>query len=341
MNLSNVSNIRFNGSDVKLAKIDGVIIYRKDEEDVLLIARYTANASGVLPIFNNAFEGYSTIETDNNDGTYTVRITTDSIDNLPTSISFEYKTNLLTVEYSNVDKVNTMRYMFYGCTNLTSLDVSNWDTSRVTTMLAAFSNCTNLTSLDVSNWDIGNVTVMNYMFTGCTNLASLDVSNWDTSKVTNMYAAFQNCNKLTSLDVSNWDTSRVTNMTYMFTGCTNLTSLDVSNWDTSKVTTMVGIFNNCNKLTSLDLSNWDISKVTDMSRMFTGCNKLTSLNSMKNITTDLSLPASLNEESVLDVIDNLATVTTTKTLNVSAAQLSWISEDKIAEANNKGWTISV
>ena len=288
MNLLNVSNIRFNGADVKLAKINGVIIYRKNEEDALLIARYTANASGVLPTFNDTFEGYETEEVNNN-GIYTVTIRTNKEDNLPTMISFNGKSNLLTVEYLKVtSKVTNMGYMFSGCTNLTSLDLSNFNTSEVTNM--------------------------GYMFQNCTNLTSLDLSNFNTSEVDSMYGTFQNC--------------------------TNLTSLDVRNFDTSKVTDMYGMFYGCTNLTSLDLSNFDVSNVTNMSNMFQSCNKLTSLDSMKNIATNLSLPASLNEESVLDVIDNLATVTTTKTLTMSATQLSWVSEDKIIEANNKGWTIS-
>ena len=95
-----------------------------------------------------------------------------------------------------------------------------------------------------------------------------------------------------------------------------------------------------NNLTSLDLSGFDTSKVTNMSNMFYGCDKLTSLGSMMNICANLTLPSALNKESILDVVDNLATVTSTKTLKINAQQLSWISEDKIREANNKGWTIS-
>ena len=43
---------------------------------------------------------------------------------------------------------------------------------------------------------------------------------------------------------------------------------------------------------------------------------------------------------VLNVVNNLSTVSSTKTLSISATQLSWIPEDKIREVNNKGWTIS-
>ena len=49
-----------------------------------------------------------------------------------------------------------MSSMFYSCSNLTSLDVSNFDTSKVTDMGGMFYSCSNLTSLDVSNFDTSN-----------------------------------------------------------------------------------------------------------------------------------------------------------------------------------------
>ena len=283
MNLSNASNIRFNGYNIKTMKLDGVVLYNKNTN---VIVSYTANASGVLPSFGD-YEDYTVSENNNNDGTWTTVITKNS-DTKPSII------------------------LFSGCSSL--LNVHEIDTSKVTNMSGMFQSCNKLTSLDVSGFDTSNVTNMAYIFNGC--------------------------RLLTSLDVSGFDTSNVTNMAYMFNACNNLTSLDVSGFNTSKVTNMSYMFNACSKLTSLDASGFDTSKVTNMSYMFYNCTMLTSLNSMTNIGADLTLPSMLNEESILDVIDNLATVTSTKTLKISTTQLSWISEDKIIEANNKGWTIS-
>ena len=148
---------------------------------------------------------------------------------------------------------------------------------KVVNMYKMFNGCESLTSLDVSNWNTSNVTNMNNMFDFCTSLTSLDVSNFDTSNVTDMGGMFAACESLTSLDLSNFDTSNVTNMNYMFTGCNSLTSLDVSNWDTSNVTDMHNMFTDCNSLTSLDVSNFDTSNVTDMDGMFAGCHSLTTV----------------------------------------------------------------
>ena len=132
-----------------------------------------------------------------------------------------------------------------------------------------------ITSFDLSNYNTFNVTKMSSMFSGCTNLISLDLSKFDTSNVTEMSSMFSVCRSLTSLNLSSFDTSNVTEMGSMFNFCPGLTSLNLSSFDTSNVTDMSNMFSNCSGLTSLDLSNFNTSNVTSMQLMFNGCNKLT------------------------------------------------------------------
>ena len=129
--------------------------------------------------------------------------------------------------------VTDMSSMFSYCENLTTLDVSNFNTINVTDMGSMFYNCINLTTLDVSNFNTSNVTKMAYMFQGCTNLTTLDVSNFNTSNVTNMANMFRLCRTLTTLDLSNFNTSNVNFMNYMFQGCDSLTTVKVINCDES------------------------------------------------------------------------------------------------------------
>ena len=82
-----------------------------------------------------------------------------------------------------------MESMFRGCSGLTSLDLSNWDTSNITNMESMFRACTELTSLDISNWDTSKVTDMSYMFRGCTSLTEVKMGG-DVSKVTNVSSMF-------------------------------------------------------------------------------------------------------------------------------------------------------
>ena len=61
-------------------------------------------------------------------------------------------------------------YMFYYFNNLTSLDLSMFDTSNVTNMSSLFEGCRRLTSLDLSGFDTSKVINMNGMFESCESL---------------------------------------------------------------------------------------------------------------------------------------------------------------------------
>ena len=74
------------------------------------------------------------------------------------------------------DVTNT-ESMFYRCSSLTSLDLSNFDTSNVTDMAYMFYNCSNLTSLDLSSFDFFKVTSYTNMFRSCTALETVYVKD--------------------------------------------------------------------------------------------------------------------------------------------------------------------
>ena len=176
------------------------------------------------------------------------------------------------LENLNTSEVKNMGEMFFGCSELTTPDVSHFNTQNVTNMMGMFSACTGLTSLDVSHFNTQNVTNMRDMFCACWRLTSLDVSNFNTQKVTNMSQMFFGCSGLTSLDVSHFDTQNVTSMGGMFAGCSGLTSLDVMNFNTQNVTEMYSMFNGCSALTTISSNTaWQCPKSVSM---FAGCRQL-------------------------------------------------------------------
>ncbi len=151
-------------------------------------------------------------------------------------------------------------------------------------------HCENLTSVDVSCFDTKNVTDMSQMFKGCGKLSNVDVSKFDTANVTNMEGMFANCDSLESLDVSGFHTEKVTSMWEMFKGCSSLTSLDLDNFDTGNVTDIHGMFGDCNSLKTLDLSNFDAGKVTNIKDIFSGCTGLSMIYTPINLTISAELP---------------------------------------------------
>ena len=192
---------------------------------------------------------------------------------------FAGKSNIGTIKFGNhIDTSSTtdMSCMFYGCSGLFDLDVSNLDTSKVTNMYQMFYNCASITKFDLLNWDTSNVTNMSSMFEGCSSL-TLIVSYMDTSKVTTMERMFMGCMSYTSMDLSYFKTGNVRNMFRMFKDCISLRYVNLDLFDTRQVRTFGYMFENCYSLTSLDLRSFYLNGVPqrgNMSYMFCNCRSL-------------------------------------------------------------------
>ena len=267
---------------------------------------------------NNGEIANSGNSTDNGDGTYTYTYYT-KLDYVYSSCysMFDGCKNIINIIHlPNTSNVTNMSYMFDGCYNLTSLDLSNFDTSNVTNMQLMFRDCSGLTELDLSGWDMTNVTSYDGMFARCISLTSITMNNcncetidkikreiYDLEKVsiiTNTECI--NTSNILSFEWSgsstghsyyineeyNWADTNPYTIDLIEKGYTNITSLKsmfgsntvisiTSLPDTSNVTNMEGMFSGC-KITSLDVTKtMNTSNVTDMNSMFSGCYNLTSL----------------------------------------------------------------
>jgi surface protein len=164
------------------------------------------------------------------------------------------------IENLNTEEVTNMGYMFYGCSSLTSLNVSNFDTQNVTDMSYMFSTCSGLKSLNVSHFDTQNVKNMSNMFYSCRSLTSLDVSKFNTQKVENMHAMFSWCKGLHSLNLSKFDTQNVKDMSRMFRRSSALKTIYVSDkFVTTKVSNGSEMFKDCTSLKGA--IDYDASKI--------------------------------------------------------------------------------
>ena len=276
-----------------------------------IVAKYTVNnIKKTSPaLMEGELENYAKRVRDNGDGTYTVTITADYA---PTSISFKDNTSLLSVDYINISNITDMSYMFAYCSNLESVNMSNWDTSNVNDVQYMFHGCSKLHTLHLdkcSDTTVSNI-INSYSFPTniingstrtiyCRELAVKSLTapeNWEFSYIYNTIAIYtvNNINKTSPYSVSNkaedWRETVINNgdgtYTVTITADYAPTSIDfrsnsallsIDYLDTSKINDMSYMFYNCDSLTELDLSNWNTSRVTDMSHMFNYCDSLTSL----------------------------------------------------------------
>jgi surface protein len=181
----------------------------------------TIKGTGYKPVFANHRE----FETHNYPNeTY---INGDKQDSVNYNYYFnETYNNVKLIWYNNIIDPS---HMFVGCSDITEIDLSHFNTSEVTEIRGMFTNCISLTSLNLSNFNTSSVKNMGYMFGDCQLLTSLDLSNFDTSLNTNMGQIFSNCKSLSYLNLSNFNMDIIEDIHLIFEGCTNLEYINLFN----------------------------------------------------------------------------------------------------------------
>ena len=227
------------------------------------------------------------------------------------------------IQYLNTSNVTDMSHMFYNCTSLQSVNLSNFNTSKVTDMSYMFGGFNDeyimtLTSLDLSSFDTSKVTNMEGMFYWDNYLTSLNLSSFNTSKVTNMKYMFAGVYITSDLDLSSFNTSNVTDMSDMFNSTVCYGNVNLSSFNTSNVTDMSGMFSHSGIKTSqnlLDLSNFNTTNVTNMRAMFFDsgikCIDLSSFNT-SNVTDMMSMFSKCTYLETIYASDNFVTTNVTE-----------------------------
>ena len=153
-----------------------------------------------------------------------------------------------------IDHGNSCAYLFYDYTGTTDDFITNFselNMNKATNMKYMFSGCSNLTTIPQLN--TSEVTNMRHMFSGCSKL--ITIPQLDTSKVTDMAYMFTYCHNLTR--IPQLDTSKVTDMSGMFTDCYNLTKIDITYMNITNSTGYytIDFAENCYSLTKLIIRN--------------------------------------------------------------------------------------
>ena len=311
-----ISNIRYNGANIKLIKFGGNIIYEK----------------------LSLYKPYE-FESDTN-LTEVKTIVNETHDNLSYMFYGCKKLEQINTTDFDTSNVTTMSNMFNLCITLPELDVSNFVTNKVKNMSKMFADCDSLIELDVSNFNVSNVTNMSEMFGYCNKLELLDLRNWHLSDGTIIGEMFQGCKSLRALRLDNCDYNTIrwlidcnpndivttyfptgtiegvtktiyckravvgglhppTNWVFNyidvegipkyisgeFSGRKTLTSVQII--VNSSHVSLFDMFYDCTALTSVNTEDWDTSKVTNMGRMFCNCSSLASIDVSNWNTTEV------------------------------------------------------
>ena len=107
---------------------------------------------------------------------------------------------LTTIDVSGLETATCTQFsqMFESCVNLEEIvGLDKWDTSNAShyAFSETFNGCSKLTYLDLSAWNTSNADNMARMFAGCCGLRELDLSGWNVEKVETMVAMFEGCSE--------------------------------------------------------------------------------------------------------------------------------------------------
>lgn len=260
------------------------------------------------------------------------------------------------IQYSDTENVEDMSRTFY---NAKVVRVPELNTKKVKNFSYAFSRSS---ISEFSNWDFSNAESIGYLLQNCSSLKTDIVIN-NLSKLTGDYCLNGICqqNAVTSVTLNdlNPDIAYSIDSAFFHCGWLKSVSLNTTTGVPMKVKSMSETFNYCSQLKTLPLM--DLTQCTRFS--VKGCNSLESIPAydLSNITSidlnslyklaefhatgmkvsfDISSSTNFTREALVEILNNLATVTSTQTLTMGATNLAKLTDQDKAIATNKGWTLA-
>jgi hypothetical protein len=236
-----------------------------------------------------------------------------------------------------------------------------FDWNYITSLSSVFAYNKKIKYLDVKDWDVSNVENFSSFLDNVDNLKRINgFEQWNvTNKCTSMRRFFVGVYGYDGedqiIDLRNWDVSNITDLTGFIGFIYGLYGVNIEGWDTRKVTSFYQFFysGNVKWVNAAGISAESVSNINYIFQM-PSIETIVgdySINDVINtnikifdglkISTNLSNPIKLNRASLRAVINGLADLTgkTAQTLTIGAILLAKLTEEDIAIATNKNWTI--
>ena len=230
------------------------------------------------------------------------------------SFMFSGCDNIRSIDLSffNSSEVTTMHYMFGRCHYLEKIDLDILNVEKVKDMSYMFNKCCSLKELVIpKSFKTNKVENMRFMFHHCCNLKKIDFpSSFETKEVTNMKGMFKKCHLLEDLNLKYYNTEQVKDMSFMFDECTNLKeiTIDPNIFKTKETISMGHMFNKCYTLDNINLSSFTDDKIEFTCGMFSECHNLKKIDlpnfgTKGHMNNKMKMQNMFNECSVLEKID--------------------------------------
>lgn len=228
---------------------------------------------------------------------------------------------LTSVTFPNgaLTNIKSLSSSFYSCFNLRSLTFPEGSLTQVSYLMSAFRGCSLLSSIYFPNGALTQVNLLNNTFSSCSSLTSVTFPEGSLTLVTGMGSTFQRCRSLSFISFPEGSLREVKSMGSTFSGCTSLLSIYFPEGALTQATQIIFAFSGCTSLKDLTIYNLPNINLTNTG--FTYCTSLT-LQSLQNI------------------LNALPVTTSSYKCTLGTTNLSKLSEEQIAIATNKGWTLN-
>lgn len=253
--------------------------------------------------------------------------------------------------WSNATVAPSISGIFNNCRNLKGIiDFSNLHFTNKLTNLSNFAgNCYKLEGIKLDNANLSNVTTMSSFINGSNNIKTVSFNNCIMPTKCTNYGTVFNASGIEEVEIDGWNFTPAnvnTVVSLCGSGCKSLKKVVFKNC-ISPVTYTAGTVNIGSMdtvLTYLDMSCLDLSAFENsngLTLVFSGIHNLIDFYPPQNICVPFSVDASrnLSKESVLRIINNLMPTTKGYTLTLKDENIMKLTDDEIALATNKGWTL--
>ncbi len=160
-----------------------------------------------------------------------------------------------------------VKNVFYNCTSLSELDLSNFYSPKLSSSSNIFYHCS-FDKLILDNWNLSEVETLPYYWENISKMDKLYLNNWDISSVTNMRNYFFQKSLLKEIYLNNCKTDELLTIEGLFYECKNLEIIDMTRFVGSNCTSLRGTFEKCPKLATIEMNEWDTSGITSMYHEF-------------------------------------------------------------------------
>ena len=257
------------------------------------------------------------------------------------------KNNIIDVK-ADVSGTTQPSYMFGNCL---AKYIKNLNMPNVTRCDYMFNQASKL--IVAPSFDTSRVTKVSYMFQSCTNL--MYIPPLDLSRARSVSAVFRTCRNLVNVPTTNFS-SVTSSLEYLFSECENL--VEIPDMNISSATNFGSSYNSwlSNAYAVMSIGILECDSITSISYVFGGSvnYRIKHLGGFRNLGKKSSVSGTngsyfldyapnLTYESVVNVLnllyDRASAGLSVLTLKLHPNHLAMLSEDDIAVATNKGWTL--